>query len=222
MQLEEEVDKALTKLVPSSIVFVELATPAGQTAKFKTRLVGYLQDMFILLKMPNLLKNPKLSAFFSDCAHITVRSVVEGHEGLIIAFQTQIKFQVKSPTPMMVLSIPQKVAVQQLRKVNRLDTALTVDAKIKNNSFSGTMLNISPLGCLIDVRGITQDFAIQDGEDIEIDLTSNELEKTGKLQGSVCNVKKNHIGEHLGIKFKEESEDTVMTLLNQILFHASH
>lgn len=218
MNITEEVNDTLVKLEPSSSVVIELATPAGQKAKFKVQYIGFLPEHFILLQHPDPIKHPKFAHYLQKCSSCTVRAVIEGHEGMIIAFQTKIKSIATTPTRMVVLAVPVKMAVQHLRKVTRVDTDLSVEAKLKHNFFSGSMLNISPKGCMLHLRGIPDSVALKEADEMEIKVDDERFAKPTKVTGQLCNVKTLNLGHNIGIKFDDRSRDTVMTLINQVLF----
>lgn len=220
MNIIEEVDDTLAKLVPSSTLVLELTTPAGQSAKFKSHYIGYVPEQFILLQHPDPAnKAGKFTSYLQKCTHITIRGVIEGHEGLIIAFQTQVKSIVTAPTRMLVLAVPVKMAVQYLRKVTRFDTDISVETKIKNQPVSGIMENLSPLGCLLNLQGVPESLSLKEGTEILIKVDDQRFAKPTKATGEICNVKKHHLGHHLGIKFGDRSRDAVLTLINQTLFY---
>lgn len=220
MQIIDEVDETLAKLMPALTLILELTTPAGQSAKFKISYVGYIPEQFILLRHPDPNnKNTKFANYLQHATYCTVRGVVEGHEGLIIAFQTKITSILTNPTRMLVLAIPKKIAVQHLRKVTRIDTDIEVECKIKRNVFVGAMENLSPMGCLLDLHNIPKTFALKEQDPIEIKIDDRRFAKTNRIQGTICNVKVHAQGEHLGIRFEDVTKDKVMTLINQVLFH---
>ena len=103
-------------------VTIDIATPAGQKAKFRTTFIGYLPKQYVLIQFPEASKLGKFSHYITQGAGITVRGLIEGHEGAVVAFISTVKQTLQIPSRIMVLDFPHTVTLQNLRSSVRIDT----------------------------------------------------------------------------------------------------
>ena len=211
-----DVTKQLSKLPPSSMVIVEIATPAGQKIKFRSVFIGFMPEKFVLIQMPDLNKHRKISQFLIDKAKCTVRGLSEGIEGAVIAFTSLLKSQLKLPAPMLVLQIPTKVELQSLRKVSRVETEIDVDIQIDKYLYNGNMLDISAFGCLISIIK-SQDIQISQTNKINVNVTDSKYNGVDEIKGTICNVKHQAQTIELGVAFDQCSRSCATRLLNQVM-----
>lgn len=217
MIIQQDVSQSLAKLVPGSQVFVDIRTPAGQNTKFKTTYIGLLPGRFILLQMPDLSKQPKLPGFIQDKAACTIRGLIEGHEGAVLAFVSKFSGTIVSPTKMLVLAVPQELQLQQLRKVSRIETHINITTQIKNHPWSGIILDLTAQGCLLTFDKVPE-LQIDDKELLSLEVIDKNFGKLEPIIGIVCNVKKQVRTIEVGIEFDGKCAQTVNQVLQQILF----
>ena len=212
----QEVSKLLSKLPSGSMVIVEVITPAGQKVKFKSCFIGFMPDKFVLIQTPDLNKNRKLASVLLDSSKCTLRGLSEGQEGAVVAFNSVIKSSVRVPGPMMVLQIPETVAIQPLRKVNRIDTSIEVDIQIDKYHWQGTIDNISSHGCLLRFNK-TQNIDIEQTNQVELTITDSQYNDVDDLNATICNIKNLKTSVSIGVEFCKQSKRSATRLLNQVL-----
>ena len=212
----DDVTRQLSKLPPSSMVIVEVSSPAGQKIKFRSVFIGFMADNFVLLQMPDLSKNRKLASLLTDKAKCTVRGLSEGIEGAVIAFNSVLKNILKIPAPMIVLQIPKKVELQSLRKVSRIETEIAVDIQLDKYLYSGTMLDLSAFGCLVSIMK-TQEINIDQTNKINVIVTDSKYNGVEELKGTVCNIKQQSQTVELGIAFEDCARSCATRMLNQVM-----
>jgi len=215
--VREDVSKSLSMLTPGSSIIVEVSIPPSKKIKFKSIFVGFLPNKFILIQSPDFNRNAELAGNVKQGVACTVRSIVENHEGSIVAFVTSIERTINIPAKMIVLNIPQKVVVQALRKEARIDTQLNFDASVNNMSFKGVMVNLSLEGCLLNSKK-EEKVSINKGDNITLTITDTALNDLTEIKGLVCNIKSSLNFNCYGIKFEGESEEVIKSLLTKVLF----
>lgn len=215
--VREDVSKSLSMLTPGSPIIVEVSIPPSKKIKFKSIFVGFLPNKFMLIQLPDLNRNAELVGNVKRGVACTVRSIVEQHEGSIVAFVTSIESTINIPAKMIVLNIPQKVVVQALRKETRIDTQLNFEAIVNNTSFKGVMVNLSLEGCLLSTQK-EEKVVINKNDDITFSITDTALNDVTSIKGIVCNCKSSLNVDYAGIKFDDKSEKMIKNLLMKILF----
>ena len=77
-------NRNLSLLHGGSMITLEIITPAGQRAKFRTTFIGYLPQKYILVQSPDLNKLGNFAKYLIQGMGVTVRGLIEGHEGLFL------------------------------------------------------------------------------------------------------------------------------------------
>jgi c-di-GMP-binding flagellar brake protein YcgR len=185
--------------------------------KFKSVFIGFLPQKFILIQMPDVNKDFKVLDYIKDSMGCTIRGLVEGHEGAVIAFITTILSTMKKPTQMLVLDIPKKIELQQLRKVTRVDTNIKLSPQINNRPWNGVVENLSAGGCLLKLDK-EKDLIVKEGEIITLNISDMNVGKFDPVNGTVCNIKKHPRSIHLGLEFDETATLTIIQVLQKVLF----
>jgi len=216
MTQEEEVTKSLSMLVSGSSIMVELSILSTKKIKFKSVFIGFLPNQFILIQLPSLSKDSELSAYLKQGVACTVRSLVEGKEGSVIAFITSIEQTIKIPTKMLVLNIPKQVALQSLRKRTRIETQLNFESVLNKNTIKGLIINISIDGCLLKIKRDEQ-LSITEGEKLSFSIPDQSFEEFSAIDGKVCNVKTTSKVHMVGIQFEAGALTLIKNLLVKIL-----
>jgi len=213
---EEEVTKSLSMLVSGSSIMVELSILSTKKIKFKSVFIGFLPNQFILIQLPNLGKDSELSAYLKQGVACTIRSLVEGKEGSVIAFITSIEQTIKIPTKMLVLNIPKQVALQSLRKRTRIETQLNFESVLNKNTIKGLIINLSIDGCLLKIKRDEQ-LSITEGDKLSFSIPDKSFEEFSAIDGKVCNIKTTSKVHMIGIKFEAGASELIKNLLVKIL-----
>ena len=215
--IQEDILKSLSMLTPGSPIVVEVSIPPSKKIKFKSIFVGFLPKQFILIQSPDLNRNTELAGNVKQGIACTIRSIVEKHEGAIVAFVTSIERTINIPAKMIVLNMPQQVAIQSLRKKTRIETQLNFEATVNNSSLKGVMVNLSLEGCLLNTKK-KEEFIIKKDDNITLSITDTALSDFTSIKGIVCNVKSSLNINYFGIKFEEKSLEVIKNLLTKVLF----
>jgi c-di-GMP-binding flagellar brake protein YcgR len=215
--VQDDVSESLSVLTPGSPILVEVSIPPSHKIRFKSIFIGFLPKHFMLIQLPDFSRNVELAGNVKQGVACTVRSIVEQHEGAIVAFVTSIERTINIPAKMIILNIPQKVVVRTLRKETRIETQLNFEATVNNSSFKGVMENLSLDGCLLNIKkGKT--VVINKDDNITLSITDTALREVTSIKGIVCNLKSSLHIDYFGIKFEEESYEIIKTLLMKVLF----
>ncbi len=216
MTSEEEVTKSISMLTSGSTIIVELSLYSTKKIKFKTVFIGFLPNQFILIQLPNLSQNTELAANLKQGVACTIRSLVEGKEGAVVAFITSIERLVNIPAKMLVLNIPTKVALQNLRKRTRIETQLNFETMLKEHTVKGVIVNISIDGCLLSIPK-DQPFDKAEGDSICYSILDKSFEGFKSIKGEICNIRATSKFYKVGVKFQDETSELIKELLIKIL-----
>ncbi|XQW84320.1 PilZ domain-containing protein [Thalassotalea piscium] len=212
----ERLSRNLGLLQAGSMVTIDISTPAGQKVKFRTTFIGYLPKKYALVQIPDNHRLGKASRFIVQGTAVTVRGLIEGHEGAVAAFVSTIKQTLQLPSRIMVLDFPQTVSVQSLRAAIRIDTEIPAKIKIEQEYWQVLITDISINGCQI---------VIQNGDSIKIAKDDNlhmiieDFQETENLilDAIVRSIKTQNEDLLLGVKFQPEIRENVIKLINHTL-----
>jgi len=213
----EDISKSIAMLACGSAIVVEASSPSGGKTKFRSTFVGLMPKKFMLIQQPDINRNKDIADKINHGVACTIRSLVEGKEGAVVAFVTSIIRTVQSPAKMILLNIPQKIALQRLRKVTRIDTLLNVEIKNDTLVKKAIMANLSTDGCLLHVKK-TEQFSPEENESIMFSITDADHDNFTEILGNVCNKKSSNSLDYIGIKFDDTSLTKVSDLVKKILF----
>ncbi len=202
----------LALLQAGSPVTIDITTPAGQRSKFRTIFIGYLPKQYVLIQFPEASKLGKFSQYITQGAGVTVRGLIEGHEGAVVAFITSVKQTVQIPSRIMVLEFPHTVSLQNLRSSIRIDTHIEAKVKIEQNYWQTTITNLSIKGCQLSIVN-GEKLVLSEKKAIEITIEDQQGGSNIKLNGAVCNLKQQTDGLSFGVKFNDVSDELVSPLL---------
>jgi c-di-GMP-binding flagellar brake protein YcgR len=205
-------DRNLALLHAGSTVNIDISTPAGQRAKFRTTFIGYLPRKYVLIQFPEASKLGKFSQHIVQGTAVTVRGLIEGHEGVVVAFLSTIKQTLQMPSRIMVLDFPRTVGLQNLRSSIRIETQISAKVKIDEDYWQATIENLSSKGCQLNIMN-GEKLALSNKKDIQIIIEEEQAVDNFKLDGAVCNVKQHNEGISFGVKFEAKSEEQVRQLL---------
>jgi len=206
----------LALLHAGSTVSIELSTPAGQKAKFRTIFIGYLPKQYILVQFPESNKLGRFSQYIKQGTSVTIRGLIEGHEGAVLAFVTNIKQTLQIPSRIMVLEFPHTVTLQHLRSSIRIDTKINTRVKIDQGYWQATITNLSISGGQLNIIDGDK-LVLTENKVIEVIIENSEGDGNIKLNAVICNLKKQSNGLAFGVKFKDDSKAQVIELLHLVI-----
>ncbi|ALO35813.1 hypothetical protein CMT41_14615 [Colwellia sp. MT41] len=204
----------LAFLKAGAAITIDIATPAGQKRKFHTFYIGYSPKKYVLIEFPDASKLGAFSQYICQGTVITVRGLIEGRDGAAVAFISIIRQTLQIPSRIMVLDIPNKVTLQQLRSSVRIDTHIHAKVKIDGVYWQTTMTNISVDGGQLDIIN-GEKLLLAEDKIIEIVVVMGEGESNLKLNATICNIKQQIDGVSFGVKFNQVSKQQVIELLYQ-------
>ena len=213
VDMNARLNRNLGLLQSGSAITIDISTPAGQKQKFRTIFVGYLPKQYVLIQFPDTSKLGKFAQYMTQGMGITVRGLIEGHEGSVVAFISNIKQTIQIPSRLIVLEFPKTVTLQNLRSSIRIDTQIKTKVNIGKEYWQATMTDLSVHGCHLD---ISNGDALVLADDKKIEIIIEELEALAniKLMADICNVKQHSHGVSFGVKFMPESHKQVTKLLH--------
>lgn len=205
-------NRNLSLLHAGSLVTIEIITPAGQRAKFRTIFIGYLPKKYVLIQFPDINKLGNFAKHITQGMGVTVRGLIEGHEGAVLAFVSTIKQTIQMPSRIIVLDFPRTVGMQNLRSSIRIDTHIHAKVKIDQDYWQTTITNLSVTGCQLSIEN-GEKLVLSEKKVIEIIIEDKQGGNNLKLNGSVCNLKQQADGLSFGVKFNTQSDNQVSQLL---------
>jgi c-di-GMP-binding flagellar brake protein YcgR len=205
-------NRNLSLLHAGSMITIEIITPAGQRAKFRTTFIGYLPKKYVLIQFPDINKLGNFAQHITQGMGITVRGLIEGHEGAVLAFLSTIKQTIQMPSRIIVLDFPRTVGIQNLRSSIRIDTHIQAKIKIDKDYWQATITNLSMTGCQLTIEN-GEKLVLLEKKVIEIIIEDKQGGGNIKLNGAVCNLKQQADGLSFGIKFNSESDNQISQLL---------
>ena len=209
-------NRNLGLLQAGAAVTIDVITPAGQKSKFRTIFVGYLPKSYVLIQIPDANKLGNFGKYIYQGAKVTVRGLIEGREGAVVAFVSEIRQTLQIPSRLMVLDFPKKVSLQQLRSSIRIDTEIIAKVKVKDEYWTGIITDMSNSGCQLQILN-GEELILINEDDIEITIEDEQLGCNVKLIAIVCNIKQLSNGVSFGVEFSDDSNKEVTTLLHNTL-----
>jgi hypothetical protein len=202
----------LALLLPGSTVSLDIVTPAGQRGKFRALFIGYLPKKYVLVQFPDSNKLGNFTHFISQGTAITVRGLIEGHEGSVVGFVSTIKQIIQLPSRIIVLDFPKTVGLQSLRSSLRIDVDIPVTLKVDNEYWKGIISNVSVNGCQISVSN-GESLTLTSDKNISIIVENFLGMKNLNLSANVCSVKPQIEGVSLGVEFLDNCKADVTKLV---------
>ncbi len=202
----------LALLQAGSNVSIDIVTPAGQRGKFRTPFIGYLPKKYVLIQFPDNTKLGSFSSFITQGASITVRGLIEGHEGSVVAFVGTVKQTLQIPSRIIVLDFPKTVTLQSLRASTRIDTDIDIKIKVDKEYWKAVLNNVSLHGCQITVSN-GESLALAANKEIDVIIEDFQSMSNMTLPAVVCNTKSQIDGISLGVKFNERDRESVTKLV---------
>ncbi|REL25835.1 flagellar brake protein [Thalassotalea euphylliae] len=199
-----------------SQVTIDIVTPAGKRGKFRTTFIGFLSKQYVLIQYPDSNKLGGFGQYITQGANITVRGVVEGHEGSIVAFVSPVLQTIQIPSRLMVLDFPKTVSLQNLRSTVRIDTDIKAKVKVNDDYWQASIQDISAKGCQLSVNN-GDSLVLSKEQDILIVIEDFQGKSNVKLDAVICNVKTQVDSIAVGVQFKAKASKPIIDLLNAAL-----
>ncbi|REL34592.1 PilZ domain-containing protein [Thalassotalea euphylliae] len=199
-----------------SQVTIDIVSPAGKRGKFRTTFVGYLTKQYVLIQYPESNKLGGFAQYITQGTNITVRGVIEGHEGSIVAFVSPVRQTLQIPSRLMVLEFPKTLSLQNLRSSMRIETDIKAKVKVNNDYWQAKVQDMSSKGCQLSLHN-GDSLLLNKEQDILIVIEDFQEKSNIKLDAVICNVKTQVDGIAVGVQFKEQGSKQVIELLNAAL-----
>ena len=204
----------LALLQPGAVVTLDMSTPAGQRGKFRSTFIGYLPKHYILVQYPDSSKLGSFAQYIAQGMGVTVRGLIEGHEGAVVGIVSNVKQTVPIPSRIIVLEFPREVSLQKLRASMRIKTHIKTKIQVENEHCSSVISDISVSGCQLMVQAGEQ-LKLSAGKTIEIIIEDFQGITDVKLNAEICNNKLLPEGISLGVKFNDTSKTEVKKLMQE-------
>ncbi len=209
-------NRNLALLEAGSTVTIDITTPAGKRGKFRTAFIGYLPKQYVLIQFPDNKKLGGFGAYIVQGTNITVRGLIEGNEGAVVAFVSPIRQTMHIPSRLMVLEFPKEVTLQYLRSNVRIDTDITAKIKIDDKYWQGAITDLSIKGCQVYLNN-GDNLLLNKEQAVEIVIENFEGQANLKIAAEICNSKTLVDGSSIGLQFtaqEAEAKEQVTRLIN--------
>jgi c-di-GMP-binding flagellar brake protein YcgR len=221
IETKDRLNRNLALLHPGATVTLDMSTPAGQRGKFRSNFIGYMPKNYVLVQYPDSTKLGNFSQYITQGMGVTVRGLIEGHEGAVVAFVSNVKQTIQIPSRIIVLEFPREVSLQNLRSSMRIETYIKAKVRIKDEYWSTVISDISVTGCQLMINN-GEKLVLSDDKPIEVIIEDFQGLKNLKLEAEVCNNKVQSDGIMLGVKFNDSSILEVTKLLQQAVISTSN
>jgi len=207
-------NRNLALLQAGSTVTIDVTTPAGKRGKFRTTFTGYLPKQYILIQFPDTTKLGNFGQFITQGTNITVRGLIEGHEGAVVAFVSPILQTIQLPSRMMVLDFPKEVSLQHLRNSVRIDTDISAKIKIGDDYWQAKIVDMSMKGGQVYVTNGDK-LLLNKEQAIELVIENFKGASNLKLPATICNSKAVIEGLSIGVQFSdaEKNKESILNLV---------
>lgn len=216
IETAQRLNRNLGLMQAGSIVTIDISTPAGQKAKFRTIFIGYLPKQYVLIQFPESGKINKFSQFITQGAAVTVRGIIEGHEGAVAAFVSTIKQTLQMPSKLMVLEFPKTLSMQSLRSAIRIDTDIMSKTRIENKYWRGQITDLSLTGCQLFIEN-GEELKLANDKSLDVYVEDFQELENLKFSGLICSEKTISNGISLGVKFEESQRENTIRLLHHVI-----
>jgi c-di-GMP-binding flagellar brake protein YcgR len=217
----DRLNRNLALLHPGATVTLDMSTPAGQRGKFRSNFIGYMPKNYVLVQFPDSSKLGNFSQYITQGMSVTVRGLIEGHEGAVVAFVSNVKQTIQIPSRIIVLEFPREVSLQNLRSSMRIESYIKAKVKIKDEYWTTVISDISVTGCQLMINN-GEKLVFSGDKPIEVIIEDFQGLKNLKLEAEVCNNKVQSDGVLLGVKFNDSSILQVTKLLQQAVISTSN
>ena len=212
----QRLNRNLGLMQAGSLVTIDIATPAGQKGKFRTTFIGYLPRKYVMVQFPDASKLGSFSQFITQGVAVTVRGIIEGHEGAVAAFVSSVQQTLQIPSKIIVLEFPKTLSMQSLRNAIRIDTDIISKTRVAGKYWQGQITDLSLTGCQLFIENGEEINLVSDNL-IDIVIENFKDLQNLKLSGQICSKKLISNGMSLGVKFNENQRDETVKLLHHVI-----
>jgi len=213
---ENRLARHLGLLQAGSIITLDIMTPAGQKARYRTTFIGYLPQNYVLIQYPDSNKVGSFVVHIKQGVKTAVRGIVEGHEGAVVAFSSKIKQTVQHPLKLLVLEFPDEVGLQNLRNCTRIDTEIKAAVILNKKKWRAVITDLSISGCQLYIeRG--DKLALTNETNCPLLIESYLEFDSMEFSVNICNIKRLSTGVSLGVSFAFADSEAVKKLLLAVM-----
>ena len=207
---------SLLSLRPGSVVDLQITTPTAPK-RVKTQFVGIDLPTCLIFQVPSETKWGYLRDILIPENEVVVRYVLEGEQGKVIAFRTEVMKVITHPSPLLFVDFPASLQSLALRKHKRftpgIQAQLSVSDAEQQISIQSMILDVSQQGCRC-VCDATPDFPrLDNGKAVNL-MIANDKELVCK--GVVKNSSLTQSKCFYGIQFSSDAE-IVKKLLDRFI-----
>ena len=217
IEVADRLNRNLGLFQAGSAVTIDVVTPAGKRGKFKTIFVGYVPKDYVLIQFPEAYKLGSFAQYIAQGTNITVRGLIEGHEGSIVAFASPIRQTLHVPSRLMVLEFPKEVSLQALRSSIRIDTSIDAKIKIKDDYWQAQIVDLSIKGCQIQISN-GESLLLNKEQEVQVIVENFRGLNNLNINAQICNSKNLSEGLSVGVQF--EQQDKTKQEVTSLLHHA--
>lgn len=211
---------AIEMISHSSEFIIDILTPIGRTFTTTTKFIGYHSKSLILIEFPDISRD-EIDSYLQEGFWMNVRAFSQKGEGAIIKFRCQIMHTLTGVLPMILLSVPSSMYIQQLRKEPRYDVKLLSRALVNGHKAAAEIRDLSKSGCRFIISSLTKDFNIGDEVILEVTSDNRELSKAVTLTGHLCNSQGTRHYAKYGVKFDDFGIKGAKVLLSNMRFNGT-
>jgi len=208
---------AIDMVEHGSELTISLTTPVGIKYMGKTNFIGTHSDNLILMEIPHISEEDQ-EYFFQEGFWMNVRAISQKGEGALIYFRTQIMHILREPVPIVMVSIPCMMKINQLRKEPRYDVALKSHIKVGKTKIECEVRDLSKGGCRFIISPLAKKYDMGEQVTIYITTSPNSKVKLQPLYGTICNLQSSMHYAKYGLRFSETGQRNVKSLLGMLKF----
>ncbi|MCW8330896.1 flagellar brake protein [Photobacterium sp. SDRW27] len=201
-----------------SEVMISVKTPLGRLYRIETTFIGTNGKDEIFLELPSISQS-EFDDYFYDGFWLTVKAISEKGEGAVVNFRTQISQIVHKPIKLLILDVPLKMSLQQLRSEPRYEVKLQGSIALPNRELLVDFKDLSANGCCFqkEVNGPRFD---QDTF-VCVEVRDPKVGHLFRLTGQVRNIHKSGAMNNYGMMFDEQGQKQAKQLMAQLIFDGS-
>lgn len=167
-----------------------------------SRLIGVESGAFLIVKTPPI---TDIATKLYEKNHVVVRYF---HSGWVHAFRCTLLSLIKEPLRMAVLSYPEEIEKMNIRKHDRVDCNIPVEAVIESLPYRGVVRNISTGGLSLEIdkengAGLPQ----ANVSDIIYLAMHREENQTTSIEGIVRNIQIDRTKMIIGLEYYHHSAE---------------
>ncbi|MBU2899049.1 PilZ domain-containing protein [Vibrio hepatarius] len=199
-----------------------VSTPTGKVLKCRTKYIGLHSKSILLLEMP-LVSPQEKSVFMRQGYPLKACVISSKGEGARVYFKTKIEYVLSGgDTDLLLVTLPSATqVVVGLRESARLEIDLDGVLEPSDKKYPCQIRDISHQGCLIVVERDNVSYRV--GSLISLNICSSNKDVPiidGTLQAIVKNIAQMGRYYKYGVKFEEESLESVDSLIEGLNFCA--